>query len=61
MDRKWAAKSPVGGGSAMKTAGKLGDHVKKAMIWEIWDRADKRRIIWFIREAGGRRAARRSR
>ena len=37
---KWteesAAKSPVGGGSAMKTAEKLGDHVKKAMVWEIW-------------------------
>ena len=45
-----AAKETIGGGSAMKTASHLGDHIKKAMVWEIWDRA-KRRIIWFIREA----------
>ncbi|WP_287139004.1 hypothetical protein [Mesorhizobium sp.] len=53
---KWtdesAAKSPVGGGSAMKSAQNLGDHVKKAMVWEIWDR-NSRRIIWFIRETSG--------
>lgn len=53
---KWtdesAAKSPVGGGSAMKSAQGLGDHIKKAMVWEIWDRT-KRRIIWFIREVSG--------
>jgi len=53
---KWtdesAAKSTVGGGSAMKTASKLGDYIKKAMIWEIWDRTNKR-IIWFIREVAG--------
>ncbi|WP_352870453.1 hypothetical protein [Mesorhizobium sp. M1409] len=53
---KWtdesAAKSPVGGGSALKSAKNLGDHVKKAMVWEIWDRAS-RRIIWFIREVSG--------
>jgi hypothetical protein len=47
-----AAKSPVGGGSAMKTAQNLGDHVRKCMVWEIWDRVN-RRIIWFIRETGG--------
>jgi len=53
---KWtdesAAKSPVGGGSSMKTAQNLGDHVKKAMVWEIWSRP-KRQVIWFIREAAG--------
>ena len=53
---KWteesAAKSPVGGGSSMTTASKLGDHVKKAMVWEIWNRND-RNIIWFIREVSG--------
>ena len=53
---KWteesAAKHAVGGGSAMKTAEKLGDVIKKAMVWEIWDKR-KRRIIWFIREVAG--------
>lgn len=53
---KWtdesAAKSPVGGGSPMKSAQGLGDHIKKAMVWEIWDRR-RRRIIWFIREVSG--------
>ena len=33
----------------MKTADKLGDVIKKAMVWEIWDKID-RKIIWFIRE-----------
>lgn len=47
-----AAKAPIGGGSAMKTARNLGDHVKKAMLWEIWDRS-KREVIWFCRDAGG--------
>jgi hypothetical protein len=47
-----AAKSPVGGGSAMKSAQNLGDHVRKCMVWEIWDRVN-RRIIWYIRETGG--------
>jgi hypothetical protein len=47
-----AAKSPVGGGSAMKTAQNLGDHVKKCMVWEIWHRPT-RRIIWFVRETAG--------
>ena len=36
----------------MKTAQNLGDHVKKAMVWEIWDRVE-RRIIWFCREVSG--------
>jgi len=53
---KWteeaAAKSAVGGGAAMKSAEKLGDHVKKAMVWEIWSRRT-REIIWFIREVSG--------
>jgi hypothetical protein len=53
---KWtdesAAKSPVGGGSAMKTAQSLGDHVRKCMVWEIWHRVTNR-IIWFVREASG--------
>lgn len=53
---KWtdesAAKYPVGGGAAMKTANKLGDYIKKAMVWEIWDRRTKT-IIWFMRECGG--------
>ena len=49
---EWAAKSPVGGGSPMKTSRALGDHVKKCMVWEVWDRS-KKRIIWFIREAAG--------
>lgn len=53
---KWtdesAAQSPVGGGAAMKTAQKLGDKIKKAMLWEIWDRM-QRRIIWLCRDASG--------
>ena len=53
---KWteeaAAKSAVGGGAPMKSAEKLGDHVKKAMVWEIWSRRT-REIIWFIREVSG--------
>lgn len=53
---KWteesAAKSPVGGGSSSKTAGKLGDQIRKAMVWEIWDRPN-RKIIWFIRDVSG--------
>jgi hypothetical protein len=53
---KWtdesAAKSPVGGGSAIKTARNLGDHVRKAMVWEIWSRP-MRQVIWFIRETSG--------
>jgi len=53
---KWteesAAKDAVGGGGAVKTSDKLGDVIKKAMVWEIWDRV-KRRVIWFIRDAGG--------
>lgn len=53
---KWtdesAAKAAVGGGSAMKSSKTLGDHIKKAMVWEIWDRVN-RRIIWFIREVEG--------
>jgi len=53
---KWtdesAAKDAVGGGSAMKTANKLGNVIKKAMIWEIWAR-NLKKIIWFIREADG--------
>lgn len=47
-----AAKSPVGGGGALKSAGDKGDHVRKCMIWEIWDRI-QRRVIWFIRETHG--------
>jgi hypothetical protein len=53
---KWteeaAAKNVVGGGGAMKTSDKLGDVIKKAMVWEIWNR-DSREIIWFIREVSG--------
>lgn len=53
---KWteesAAKSMVGGGAPMRSASKLGDVIKKMMVWEIWDRAN-RRIIWFVRELGG--------
>jgi hypothetical protein len=53
---KWtdesAAQSPVGGGAAMKTATKLGDKIKKAMLWEIWDR-NSGKIIWFCRDANG--------
>jgi hypothetical protein len=53
---KWteesAAKSPVAGGPAPKTAGKLDAVIKKAMVWEIWTRST-REIIWLIREGGG--------
>ena len=41
---KWteesAAKSAGRRRLVMKTAEKLGDHVKKAMVWEIWDRTE---------------------
>jgi hypothetical protein len=47
-----AAKSAVGGGGALKTADKLGDVIRKAMIWEIWDKTS-RKVIWFIRETSG--------
>jgi hypothetical protein len=47
-----AAKNLVGGGAPMRSATKLGDVIKKMMIWEIWDRQNKR-IIWFVRELGG--------
>jgi len=56
---KWteesAAKSPPSGGSYTKSAENLGDAIRKAMVWEIWDRTDpdNPRIIWFMREAGG--------
>jgi|GEM_PF-2969755 len=53
---KWteetAAKSPIGGGSAPKTAGKLDTVVRKAMVWEIWNRST-REVLWIIREGGG--------
>src|SRR5580765_5644031 len=53
---KWteesAAKSPIGGGSAPKTASRLDAVIKKAMVWEIWNRST-REIIWLIRENGG--------
>ena len=53
---KWteesAAKDAVGGGGAIRTSDKLGDVIKKAMVWEIWDRT-RRKIIWFIRDVGG--------
>lgn len=53
---KWtdesAAQSPPGGGASMKTANKLGDKIRKAMLWEIWDRIH-RRIIWFCKDASG--------
>jgi hypothetical protein len=53
---KWteesAAKSPVGGGSAPKTASRLDAVIKKAMVWEVWNRSTKE-IIWLIRESGG--------
>ena len=43
---KWteetAAKSPVGGGAAAKTAARLDAVIKKAMVWEIWNRIDQR-------------------
>jgi hypothetical protein len=47
-----AAQNVVGGGPAMKTATKLGDKIKKAMLWEIWDRMSGQ-IIWFSRDASG--------
>ena len=47
-----AAQNVVGGGPAMKTAVKLGDKIKKAMLWEIWDRMSGQ-IIWFSRDASG--------
>jgi hypothetical protein len=47
-----AAKSPPSGGGYKKTAETLGGAIKKAMVWEFWDRVN-RRIIWFIREGGG--------
>jgi uncharacterized protein YqfB (UPF0267 family) len=53
---KWteesAAKSPVGGGAAPKAASRLDAVIKKAMVWEIWNRST-REIIWLIRENGG--------
>ena len=53
---KWteesAAKSPVAGGPAPKTAQKLDAVVRKAMVWEIWNRST-REVIWLIREGGG--------
>jgi hypothetical protein len=53
---KWteetAAKSPVGGGPAMKAASRLDAVIKKAMVWEVWNRSTKE-IIWLIRENGG--------
>jgi hypothetical protein len=53
---KWteetAAKSPVGGGAAPQTAGKLDAVVRKAMVWEIWNRST-REVLWIIREGGG--------
>jgi hypothetical protein len=48
-----AAKHLIGGGSAPKTAGKLGNHRRKAMVWEVWNRID-RNIIWLIRDGSGR-------
>lgn len=56
---KWteesAAKSPPSGGSYTKSAEHLGDAIKKAMVWEIWDKTDPSdlRIIWFMRDSGG--------
>jgi hypothetical protein len=53
---KWtdegAAKDTVGGGSPIRTADKLGDHVRKAMVWEVWSRRDLK-IYWLMRDAGG--------
>ena len=56
---KWteesAAKSPPSGGGYIKSASQLGDVIRKAMVWEIWDKTDPDdpRIIWFIRDSGG--------
>jgi hypothetical protein len=47
-----AAKSPVGGGAAPKTASRLDAVIRKAMVWEVWNRSTKE-IIWLIRENGG--------
>ena len=53
---KWteetAAKSPVGGGSPPKAASRLDAVIRKAMVWEVWNRST-REIIWLIREGGG--------
>jgi hypothetical protein len=53
---KWteetAAKSPIGGGASPKTAGRLDAVIRKAMVWEVWNRSTKE-IIWLIRESGG--------
>lgn len=53
---KWteetAAKSPIGGGPAPKTASRLDAVIRKAMVWEIWNRSTQE-IIWLIRESGG--------
>jgi hypothetical protein len=53
---KWteesAAKSPVGGGQATRASGKLDSVVRKAMVWEIWNRST-REVLWIIREGGG--------
>jgi hypothetical protein len=53
---KWteesAAKSPIGGGSPPKTASRLDAVIKKAMVWEIWNRSTQE-IVWLIRESGG--------
>ena len=53
---KWteesAAKSPVAGGPPPRTAGKLDAVVRKAMVWEIWNRST-REVLWIIREGGG--------
>lgn len=47
-----AAKSPAGGGQSMASANKLGGHIRKAMLWEIWDR-NERQVIWLCRDAAG--------
>jgi hypothetical protein len=53
---KWteesAAKAPIGGGSPPKTASRLDAVIRKAMVWEVWNRSTKE-IIWLIRENGG--------
>jgi hypothetical protein len=53
---KWteetAAKSPVGGGPSSKSASKLDSVVRKAMVWEVWNRST-REVLWIIREGGG--------
>ena len=47
-----AAKSPPSGGGYARANRYLGDVIKKAMVWEIWDKV-QRRIIWYIRESSG--------